>query len=65
MLAIAAAAQAIFGASSAKAIAAACTLAAVLLLALHSNRRRLAQIDLRAAADLTLLTPLLLLPFLR
>jgi hypothetical protein len=50
---------------TAKPIAAACGLAAVLLLALHRNRRRLARIDLRAAADLALLTPILLLPFLR
>jgi hypothetical protein len=43
----------------------ACGLAALLLLALHQNRRRLTRTHLRAAADLALLTPLLLLPFLR
>jgi hypothetical protein len=43
----------------------ACTLAAVLLLALDRNRRRLSRLDLRAAADLALLTPLLFLPALR
>ncbi len=46
-------------------IAVACSLAAVLLLALDRNRKRLSPIYLRAAADLALLTPLLLLPFLR
>jgi hypothetical protein len=49
----------------AKHIAAACGLAALLLLALHRNRRRHSRIDLRAAADLALLTPILLLPLLR
>ena len=46
-------------------IPAACALAALLLLTLHRNRRRLARTTLRATADLALLTPLLLLPFLR
>jgi len=46
-------------------IAVACSLAAALLLALDRNRTRLSRINLRAAADLALLTPLLLLPFLR
>jgi hypothetical protein len=43
----------------------ACGLSAYLLLALHRERRRLSRVDLRAAADLALLTPLLLLPFQR
>lgn len=43
----------------------ACTLSAFALLALDRNRTRLSPINLRAAADLALLTPLLLLPFLR
>jgi hypothetical protein len=63
--AIAGAAIAFLALGPAKPFAAACILAAVLLLVLHRNRRRLSRIDLRAAADLALLTPLLLLPFLR
>jgi hypothetical protein len=43
----------------------ACALAALLLLSLHRNRRQLSRTTLRATADLALLTPLLLLPFLR
>ena len=46
-------------------IAIACSLAAALLLALDRSRKRLSRVNLRAAADLALLTPLLLLPFLR
>jgi hypothetical protein len=46
-------------------IAVACTLAAGLLLALDRNRKRLSRVSQRAAADMALLTPLLLLPFLR
>jgi hypothetical protein len=64
-IAIAATALALLGATATEPIAAACALAVALLFALHRNRRRLARIDLRAAADLALLTPLLLLPFLR
>lgn len=41
----------------------ACALAALLLLLLHGNRHRLAPTTLRAAADLCLLTPLLLVRF--
>jgi hypothetical protein len=48
-----------------KAIPAACALAAAALLVLHRNRHRCARTTLRAAADLALLTPALLLPFLR
>ncbi len=43
----------------------ACALSAVLLVALDRNHQRLSQVDLRAGADVALLTPLLLLPFLR
>jgi len=46
-------------------IAVACALAEVLLLALDRSRKRLSRVNLRAAADLALLTPLLLLPFQR
>jgi hypothetical protein len=64
-VAIASTALALFAPSPAKPIASACTFAAILLLALHRNRRHFSRIDLRAAADLALLTPALLLPFLR
>ena len=46
-------------------IPAACALSAFLLLALDRNRLCISRLHLRAAADLALLTPLLLLPFLR
>jgi hypothetical protein len=46
-------------------IAAACALAAALLLVLDRRRRWFSRTHLRAAADLALLTPLLLAPFLR
>jgi hypothetical protein len=42
----------------------ACALSSTLLLLLHHRRRSIAPITLRAAADLALITPLLLLPFL-
>jgi len=45
-------------------IPAACALSSTLLLLLHHRRRNIASITLRAAADLALATPLLLLPFL-
>jgi hypothetical protein len=45
-------------------IPAACALSSTLLLLLHRRRRNIASITLRAAADLALVTPLLLLPFL-
>jgi hypothetical protein len=45
-------------------IAAACTLSLFLLLLLHNYRRHIPAITLRAAADLSLTTPLLLLSFL-
>jgi hypothetical protein len=47
------------------AIAAASALAATALLVLHRFRHHLSRTHLRAAADLALLTPALLLPFLR
>ncbi len=46
-------------------IPAACALSALLLLLLDRNRTRFSRLHLRAAADLALLAPLLLLPFLR
>jgi hypothetical protein len=46
-------------------IAAACAIAAALLLILDRSRYRLTRTNLRATADLALLTPILLLPFLR
>jgi hypothetical protein len=45
-------------------ISCACLLSLALLLALHVRRDRLSRNDLRAAADLALFTPLLLIPFL-
>jgi hypothetical protein len=63
--AIAGTTLAIFSRDSSGPIPFACALAAVLLLALDRHRRRLSRTHLRAAADLALLTPLLLLPFLR
>jgi hypothetical protein len=47
------------------ALPAACALSALLLLGLDRNRHVLSRLNLRAAADLALLTPLLLLPILR
>jgi hypothetical protein len=49
----------------APAIPIACTLAAASLLAVHRFRNCLSRTHLRAAADLALLTPALVLPFLR
>lgn len=43
----------------------ACALSTVLLSLLHHQRRSIAPIALRAAADLALLTPFLILPFLK
>jgi hypothetical protein len=62
---IAAAGPAIFRPDSRWPIEIACALAAVLLLLLGRYRHRLSRTHLRAAADVALLTPLLLLPFLR
>lgn len=47
------------------AIDAACALSLVLLLWLNRQRARLSPLHVRAAADLALLTPLILIPFLR
>ena len=58
-------ALALFDPGSPRPIAAACALSAALLLVLDRTRRRLPEVTLRAAADLALLTPLALLPFLR
>ncbi len=55
----------LFGSTPAKPAAAACALAVGVLLALHCNYHELSRNDLRAAADMALLTPVLLLPFLR
>jgi hypothetical protein len=55
----------IWGDGSARHLAAACALACLFLLVLHAKRRRFSATDLRAAADVALLTPLLVLPFLR
>jgi len=43
----------------------ACAITAAALITLNAHRHRLSPIHLRAAADLTLLTPILLLPFAR
>jgi hypothetical protein len=51
--------------ASPRSIAIACALSTVLLLALDRTRRRFREVTLRAAADLVLLTPLALLPFIR
>jgi hypothetical protein len=50
--------------SSSKLIALACMLSLLLMLLLHGQRKRMSRVHLRAAADLALLTPLLLIPFL-
>jgi hypothetical protein len=65
VVAAAAIAVASLAAASARPIAIACALAALFLLALHVNRSRFSANDLRAAADLALLTPVLVLPWLR
>jgi hypothetical protein len=64
-IAVAAAALMLFKRLAPWPIAVACSLSALLLLLLDRNRHQLPQITLRAAADLALLTPLALLPFLR
>jgi len=64
-VAIAGAVLAIFDPAAPRVIAVACGLSAVLLLTLDRNRCRLSEVTLRAAADLALLTPLVLLPLLR
>jgi hypothetical protein len=64
-MAITATALALFDPFSPRPIAIACAFSAVLLLFLNRNRHRFAEVTLRAAADLALLTPLALLPFTR
>ncbi len=64
LLVLASTALSIFDHNASWPIACAIAIAAILLLILHRNRRSLAPITLRAAADLALTTPLLLLPFL-
>ncbi len=63
-LAAAALALVLLGSHGARLIAAACALSIALLFVLDRSRDHLSRIDLRAAADLALLTPLILLPFL-
>lgn len=58
-------ALAVFGNRPARVIALACGLSIALLLSLDRMHPRLSRIHLRAAADLALLTPLLLLPLAR
>lgn len=58
-------ASAIVASSTLRVIPAACALSAAALLALDRNRRSISRTTLRAAADAALLTPVLLLPFLR
>jgi hypothetical protein len=55
----------IFTASITRLPALACALSAAALILLNAFRRRIIPVHLRAAADLALLTPLLLLPFTR
>ena len=65
VIAIAGASLALLLPPSPRLVSSACALAALLLLILDRNRSRLSRTNLRAAADLALLTPVLLLPFLR
>jgi hypothetical protein len=64
-VAVAGAALAVTTAGQLKAIPGACALAALAMLLLDGHHDRFSRIHLRAAADLALLTPALLLPFLR
>jgi uncharacterized membrane protein len=64
-VAVTGAAAASLAVAFARPVAIACALASLFLLALHMNRRRFSANDLRAAADLALLTPLLIVPLLR
>jgi hypothetical protein len=57
-------AMACFAFPSSRLITGACGLSLALLLVLHRQRHRFSRTHLRAAADLALLTPLLLIPFL-
>jgi hypothetical protein len=53
---------ALVGPPATQSLSIACALSFALLLTLHTTRHRLSRLHLRAAADLALLTPLLLLP---
>jgi hypothetical protein len=64
LLTFASAALAVFDRHEARSIPSAIAISATLLLLLHSRRHTFARTPLRAAADLALTTPLLLLPFL-
>jgi hypothetical protein len=64
LLTLASAALAIFDGNTARSIPCAVAISAALLLLLHNRRHNIARTTLRAAADLALTTPLLLLPFL-
>lgn len=55
---------AFLGRQQARPLNAAVSLAAIVLLQLHLGRRHLAALPLRAAADLALLTPIVVVPFL-
>jgi hypothetical protein len=65
IITITGAALALFHLASSSPVPIACALAALLLLGIHCNRGLFSRTNLRAAADLALLTPLLLLPFVR
>jgi hypothetical protein len=65
MIIVAGAALSLFNRATSWPISFAITLSAVFLLLLHHRRRRMTTVRLRAAADLVLLTPILLIPFLR
>jgi hypothetical protein len=63
-VAVSSAALAVFDRRAPWPLYAAVSLAAITLLLLHRARQRLPALELRAAADLALLTPLLMVPFL-
>jgi hypothetical protein len=65
IIGVASIALAIMQATPARPILIACLGSVACLLVLHSNRRSISRTNLRAAADLALLTPFLLMPFLR
>jgi hypothetical protein len=57
-------ALALLNGSPARLLYASVSMAALALFALHQQRHRLSTLQLRAAADLALLTPIVLVPFL-
>lgn len=61
---LASGALALLGTPQARALNAAVCFAALTLFLLHLRRRHLAALELRAAADLALLTPIVMVPFL-